>query len=241
MSTTAPKLERSPDADTLAQRVARWLQEQARRTTDRFSLALSGGSTPRHLYEILAEPPYRDSFPWDRTHIFWGDERFVPPDDKLSNVRMAREALLNHVPIPPENIHTPPHEGSAEDSAAAYQRTLQQYYGSDTFSPGRPLFDVTLLGLGDNGHTASLFPDTQSLKENTAWFIAVRENVPQPRLTLTYPAIAASRCVAFLVAGANKAAVLKRVLDGDKSLPASQITASEQLLWFVDAEAGKEV
>jgi 6-phosphogluconolactonase len=223
--------------EALARHVAAWLTERATASTGRFAIALSGGSTPKLLYEILAEPEFSDRFPWDRTHFFWGDERFVPADSPDSNFNMTRKALLDHAPIPPANIYPMPTTGTPAEAARAYQATLQAYYGLETLDMARPLFDVVLLGLGENGHTASLFPDTASLDETLAWVAPVTEGVPQPRLTLTYPAIACSRIVAFLVAGKSKASVLKRVLAGDRSQPAARITSSGEILWFVDAAA----
>ena len=232
-----PKIVRTPDGEGLARHVAGWLTDLAVASTGRFAISLSGGSTPKRLYEILAEPDYANRFPWDRTHFFWGDERFVPPDSPDSNLGMTRRALLDHVPIPPQNIHPMPTTGTPADAAIAYQQTLQTYYGHETLDMAHPLFDVTLLGLGENGHTASLFPNTASLDETLAWVTPVTENVPQPRLTLTYPAIACTNFVAFLVAGKSKASVLKQVLAGDRSQPAARITAAGELIWFIDAAA----
>jgi 6-phosphogluconolactonase len=232
-----PHIVTSADPEALARDVAVWLTARARASVGRFAIALSGGSTPKRLYEILAEPAFNRAFPWDRTHLFWGDERFVPADSAESNQRMTRQALLDHAPIPAGNVHPMPTAGTPEAAALAYQAELQAYYGSDTFDPTRPLFDVVLLGLGENGHTASLFPGTASLDETRAWVTAVTEGVPQPRLTLTYPAIASSLVVAFLVAGASKAGVLRRVLEGDRSQPASRVTTAGELIWFVDEAA----
>jgi len=236
-----PHLVRTENSEALARHVALWLTEQAATSVGRFAIALSGGSTPKRLYEILAEPDQRDRFPWSRTHLFWGDERFVPPDSAESNYNMTRQALLDHVPIPPAQIHAMPTTGNPADAAKAYQSTLQAYYGRDALDMAYPLFDVTLLGLGENGHTASLFPETASLEESLAWVAPVTEGVPQPRLTLTYPAIACSGVVAFLVAGRSKAGVLKNVLDGDRSQPAARITAAGEIIWFVDEAAASSV
>jgi 6-phosphogluconolactonase len=225
------------DADALARHVAGWMTALAEASSGRFAIALSGGSTPKLLFEILAQPPFRDRFPWSRTHVFWGDERFVPPDSQDSNLGMARLALLNHVPLPPANINPMPTTGTLHDSASAYQATLQAYYGRESLDMERPLFDVMLLGLGDNGHTASLFPGTAALDETLAWVTPVTEGVPQPRLTLTYPAIACSRQVAFMVAGAGKAAAVRRVLEGDRSQPATRVTSAGELTWFLDRAA----
>ena len=225
------------DPDALARHVADWLTGLAAASPGRFSIAMSGGSTPKRLFEVLAEPARAARFPWDRTHLFWGDERFVPYDHADSNYRMARLALLDHVPIPPANVHPMPVSGEPAAAARDYQATLQAYYGAESLDMTRPLFDVVLLGLGENGHTASLFPATASLDEMLAWVAPVTEHVPQPRLTLTYPAIACSQYVAFLVAGAGKAGVLRMVLDGDRSQPAARVTSAGEMVWFMDEAA----
>jgi 6-phosphogluconolactonase len=233
-----PRLIRLPDPEALAQHVATWLTERALAKSGRFTLALSGGSTPRRLYQILAGDPFRSRFPWKRTHFFWGDERFVPHDDPASNYRMAYEAMFAHVDVPPENIHPMPGTGDIAAAARHYESELQVYYGSEALDASRPLFDVTLLGLGENGHTASLWPGTAALDETLAWVVPVTGGgVPQPRLTLTYPAIACSDVVAFLVAGAGKREALRRVLAGDRTLPATRVTAIGELIWFVDEAA----
>jgi 6-phosphogluconolactonase len=232
-----PRIVRTADPEALARQVALWLTDRAAAASGRFAIALSGGSTPKRLYEILAEPAQRDRFPWDRTYLFWGDERFVPPDSAESNFKMTRVALLDHVPIPPSHIHPMPTVGAPANAARAYEATLRAYYGREALDMAHPLFDVTLMGLGENGHTASLFPDTAALDESLAWVAPVTEGVPQPRLTLTYPAIACSAVVAFLVAGKAKAEVLKRVLAGDRSQPAARIVSGGDLIWFVDEAA----
>lgn len=232
-----PSIVTTANPEALAQHVAAWLTDLAKASTGRFAIALSGGSTPKRLYEILAQEPYKSQFPWSRTHLFWGDERHVPPTDANSNQRMTREALLDHIQIPPQNIHAVPVDGTPEEDAIQYQQDMQTYYGGMELDMARPLFDVVLLGLGENGHTASLFPDTPALEEDMAWVAPVTTGVPQPRLTLTYPAIAASRHVAFLVAGASKAAVLKLVLGGDRTQPAARITSIGRITWFIDKAA----
>ena len=232
-----PQIVRSADAEALARHVAGWLSDLANAATGRFSIALSGGSTPKRLYEILAEDSFRARFPWDRVHLFWGDERHVPATDENSNQRMTREALLDHAPIPPQNIHWVPVDATPAEDALAYQQDLQTYYGDTVLSMARPLFDVVLLGLGENGHTASLFPGTPALEEEIAWVAPVTQGVPQPRLTLTYPAIACSFHVAFLVAGASKAPMVRLVLGGDRTQPATRITSMGQITWFLDAAA----
>ena len=234
-----PRIITLADPEALARHVAGWLTGLALATPGRFAIALSGGSTPKRLFEILAEPVHADRFPWERTHVFWGDERFVPPDSPDSNTRMARLALLDHVPIPAGQIHPMPVTGDPAIAAKAYQATLQAYYGREALDMARPLFDVVLLGLGENGHTASLFPGTDALEETLAWVVPVTQGVPQTRLTLTYPAISCSRYVAFLVAGKSKAGVLARVLAGDRAETAARITSVGEIVWFVDEAASK--
>ena len=227
------------DPEALARRAADWLLAAATAAEGRFAIALSGGSTPRRLYELLAREPYRSAFPWRRAHTFWGDERFVPKSDARSNYRMADEALLSHVPIPAGNIHPVPTEGTTPaDAALAYERTLKSYYGTDKLEIDRPLLDVTLLGLGEDGHTASLFPGSQALSERRRWVVTVTEGVAEPRISLTYPALESSRHVLFLVAGEEKRAILERVRRGDRDLPAARLRPSGSLLWLVDAAAG---
>ena len=225
------------DAAAIAQHVAGWLTERALAAPDRFVLSLSGGSTPKALYTVLASEPFRGRFPWARTHIVFGDERFVPPDHPDSNARMARLAMLDHVPLPAGQVHAWPTDTTPEECAARYARTLHTLYGGDTLDPARPLFDVTLLGLGEDGHTASLFPGVAALQERAAWTAAVVGAKPEPRLTLTYPLLDSSRVVAFLVAGAGKKAILERVLARDPALPAAGVRPVGDLVWFTDRAA----
>jgi 6-phosphogluconolactonase len=225
------------DTEALAHHAARWLCAFAQRSNGRFAVSLSGGSTPRRLYELLAQA----DVPWDRVHWFWGDERFVPPDHADSNYRMAREALLARAPVPSANIHAIPTEGlSPEEAASAYERTLQRFYGAEVLVRERPLFDVTLLGLGEDGHTASLFPGHPALGEERRWVLAVRGARKEARITLTYPALQASRETAFLVTGAAKKDALARARAGDRTIPAGRLRPVGGLHWFIDrAAAGK--
>ncbi len=200
-------------------------------------MCLSGGNTPKRLYEILATAPYRTEFPWARTHVFWGDERFVPHDHQDSNFRMVRQALLNHVPVPPAQIYPIPFGNDPQGAAHAYQQSLENFHGSAALDASRPLFDVTFLGLGEDGHTASLFPGTPALEEALAWVVPVAPPDLQQRISLTYPALASSRHVAFLVEGAKKSAILKRVLAGDRALPSARITCVGDITWFLDQAA----
>ena len=233
-----PKIEVLADPEMLARRVADWLLEAARSTERPFAVALSGGSTPRRLYGLLAQSPHREVFPWDRTHWFWGDERFVPHDDPRSNYRMVREAMLARAPIPPGHIYAIPTEGMSPDAAASvYERELKAFYGASSLDPARPLFDVTFLGLGSDGHTASLFPNSAVLDERQRWVAAVVGAKPEVRITLTYPALESSRHAVFLVAGKEKRSVLDRLRRGDRKLPAARLRPVGTLHWFADAAA----
>ncbi|HEX5998342.1 MAG TPA: 6-phosphogluconolactonase [Hyphomicrobiaceae bacterium] len=235
---SAPRLEILADAEALARRAADWLATAAAGGDGQFRVALSGGSTPRRLYELLSVPPYREAFPWKRTHWFWGDERFVSRNSPESNYRMAREAMLAHAPVPAGNIHPIPTEGvTPQEAALSYERELKTVYGAATLSPDRPLFDVTFLGLGTEGHIASLFPGTAILSERSSWVGAVIGAKPEPRITLTYPALESSRSVAFLVAGAAKRPVVERLLEGDPDLPATHLHPRGTLHIFVDHAA----
>lgn len=226
------------DPAALAHSAAQFLVGRARVTSGRFAIALSGGSTPKRLFELLATAPFSGEFPWDRTHLFFGDERLVPHTDKDSNYRMARAALIDHVPIPPAQVHPVPYAPSAAAAAAAYEQELKTYYGTDALDMSRPLFDVVLLGLGEDGHTASLFPGNPALEDSTHWVLGVTDpSVAQPRVTLTYPALACSGAVAFLVEGGKKAGILRRVLAGDRALPAARVTSIGELTWFTDEAA----
>ncbi len=232
------RIEVLDDAEAIARYAADFLLERALASDAAFTVALSGGSTPKRLYEILAGGHYAERFPWDRVQLFFGDERFVPPDDESSNYNMADLAMLSHVPVPPNAVHRMPTDGDPADAARRYQRELQAQYGSDTLQPDRPLFDVVLLGLGENGHTASLFPGTDVLNEREAWVgTCVPQDAPHTRLTLTFPAIASSRAVLFLVAGAGKAEVVAKVRGGDETQPSTHIATDGELIWVLDQAA----
>ena len=226
------ELDVSGDAAALALRVADWLVGQIADTTGAFA-----------LYEILAGEHYRREIEWGRVHLFFGDERFVPRDHKDSNYRMAHEAMIAHVPIPPENVHPVETESSSSpaDVAASYERVLKGFYGKATLDLVRPLFAVTLLGLGDDGHTASLFPGTKALMERERWVTSVIGAKPEPRISLTYPALNASGTAAFLVAGAAKHTMLKRVVEKDPALPASQVDPCGRLVIFCDQAAAGDL
>jgi len=243
MAAAQPRIDVSPDPEALARRVAQWITDLACHSAGRFAVCLAGGSTPRRLYQLLAAAPFRDAVPWPRIHWFWGDERFVPWDHPDSNYGMARAAMLAHVPVPPGNVHGIEFKGTPADAAAAYQRGLQSYYGAERFDPARPLFDIVLLGMGPDGHTASLFPGKPALAERRRWVIEVPEpglNPLVPRVTLTYPALESSRSTAFGAAGADKQAMMRRVLAGEPELPAARVRPVGELLWFIDSAAQGE-
>jgi 6-phosphogluconolactonase len=231
------RIEILPDPLALAHHVAEWMTQAALAADGPFRVSLSGGSTPKTLYGLLASDEFRSRFPWQRVSWYWGDERFVPYDHPESNFRMTREAMLAKAPVPPGNIHPIPTDGSPDDAARRYELTLQQAYGGATLDLHRPLFDVTLLGLGPDGHTASLLPGEPVLSERKRWVAAVAHGRPEVRITMTYPALESSRRVAFLVAGEEKAAIFTAIRKGDSRVPAAQIRPVGELFWFVDRAA----
>jgi 6-phosphogluconolactonase len=229
------------NAEALARNSAEWLCSLALASDRAFAVNLSGGSTPRRLYECLAAPDIASRFPWNRAHWFWGDERFVPHDHPDSNYRMAREAFLARVSVPSDNIHAVPTEGlTPEQAAAAYETTLRRFYGAGELDPDRPLFDVTLLGIGEDGHTASLFPGQPALRETRRWVVAVLGAKAEARITLTYPALDSSRDLAFVVTGREKREVVARGLMGDRTIPAGAVRPVGRLHWFMDRAAATE-
>jgi 6-phosphogluconolactonase len=229
-----------PDPESLSREAAALFVRQARLSVarqGRFAVALSGGSTPRRLYEILAGPPFRDEVAWDKIHVFWGDERCVPADDRRSNARMAREALLDHVSVPPDQIHPMICLEKPAESAKQYRDLLH-----DFFSGGPPAFDLILLGLGENGHTAALFPQTEILKDQTAWTASIYlKEQEMHRVTLMPAIINRARLVVFLVSGDTKASVLKAVLtepDDPFRLPAQLVRPRiGEIIWLTDKAA----
>jgi 6-phosphogluconolactonase len=233
-----PQIDIAADAGELAHRVAAFIAARIEAAPRRLALNLSGGSTPRQVYQLLGAEPYRSGIDWRKVALFWGDERFVPFDHKDSNFRMTSEALLSRLPVPPGEVHRIPTDADSPHQAAAlYQASLQDFYGAETLDPDRPLFDVTLLGLGADGHTASLFPDTPALDERGAWVTAVIGAMPEPRISLTYPALESSANVFFLVSGAAKKEILARVLADDRALPASRIATRGAIRIFADRAA----
>ena len=206
----------------------------------RFTIALSGGSTPKSLYTLLATNA-RASLPWEKMFFFWGDERHVPSTDPDSNYRMVNEAMLSKVPVPASNVFRVPAENpDAAAVADAYERTLREFFG---LAPGQlPRFDLILLGMGPDGHTASLFPGTAALQEKSKLVVANWvEKLKTYRLSFTLPVLNAARCVTFLVSGTDKAAVLKSVLEDDipgEQYPAKLVRPTDgKLIWLLDRAA----
>jgi 6-phosphogluconolactonase len=234
------RIEILPDAPALAHHVAEWMTQAALAARGPFRVSLSGGSTPKTLYALLASDVFRPRFPWPRVFWYWGDERFVPYDDPESNYRMTREAMLSTAPVPPQNVHPIPTDGDPDDAAQRYERTLQEAYGATSLDAQRPLFDLTLLGLGPDGHTASLLPGEPVLNERRRWVAAVSHGRPEVRITMTYPAIESSRRVAFLVAGKEKAPIFSAIRAGDSRAPAARVRPVGELIWFVDRAAAGE-
>lgn len=239
---TRPELVVAPGPEALSQEAAKRFVRLAQ-TCDPFTVALSGGSTPRRLYETLAASPFREQVPWQHVHVFWGDERAVPPDHPGSNYRMACETWLDHVALPPRNVHRVRGELEPGAAAEAYVAELRAF-----FDLPWPTFDLVLLGMGDDGHTASLFPGSEALRESTRPAVGVTahyQDRPARRVTLTPPAINAARLVIFMVSGASKAQTLQAVLKGPYQpdvLPAQIIQPTDgRLLWLVDAAAAVDL
>lgn len=208
----------------------------------RFSVALAGGSTPRRTYQLLASPEYRNRIAWSQVHIFFGDERCVPPMDADSNYRMVQEAMLSLLPIPEQNVHRMIGEGDAHANASLYESDLQTFFDGAPW----PRLNLVLLGMGDDGHTASLFPGTDALNETKAWVAANWVGKFQTyRITLTAPAINHAANIIFLVTGAGKAERLPEVLRGARDplrLPCQLIQpVAGSLVWLVDRAAAERL
>ncbi len=235
------------DLDELSRAAASEVLRQARRAVQAkglFFLALSGGSTPKSLYALLADDSsFRAEVPWDKTHFFWGDERHVPPEHPESNYRMAQEVLLSKVPLPSENIHRiNAGNPNAQRAAEEYEETLRAFF---CLRPGEfPRFDLVLLGMGADGHTASLFPGTEALRERKRMVVANWvEKLHAHRITMTLPVFNRAAMVLFLVSGGEKAETLRRVLEGRRGkdpFPSLLIRPTQgRLLWLVDQDAGR--
>jgi 6-phosphogluconolactonase len=205
----------------------------------RVAICLAGGSSPKQLYQLLATEAYRSRIPWDRVHWFVGDERFVPAADPLSNIAMMRDAFLDRC-APIANIHPIATDCAGPDEAARrYERGLKSFYGADELDPGRPLFDVVLLGVGPDGHTASLFPGYPAVAETRRWAIEVPKAHVEPfvpRVTLTLPALGSCREMLIEASGAGKRPILSRVFAGE-DLPANRARSTGETIWLVDTAA----
>lgn len=226
--------------EQLARDVAEWIIDAADAAIvarGRFLWVASGGSTSRQTYETLAMPIYRDRLDWSRTYIFWGDERTVGPDDPDSNYGMMRDALLQHVPLPADQVFRMRGEDNPTQAADEYEQQIRQFFGDEA-----PRFDVVLLGMGNDGHTASLFPDTEALRATEQLVVAnVVEKMDTWRLTMTAPLLNLARRVAFIVSGEGKAAMLRTVLQGPRlphTYPAQLI---QDPIWFVDEAAASQI
>lgn len=205
----------------------------------RIAICLTGGSSPKKLFELLGSEAYRGLIPWDRTHWFISDERFVPPSDPLNNMGVALQTFLDES-APIANIHPiPTNAANPDESAAEYARELKSFYGAEKLDPARPLFDFVLMGVGPDGHTASIFPGYPAVVETERWAVGV----PQahvapfvPRVTLTFPVLASCREMLFEVCGSEKQAILTRVLGGE-NLPAARARSIGETVWLVDSAA----
>src|SRR5580704_16888830 len=227
------------DPVALARAAAERVMARIAANKARVAICLTGGSSPKQLYQLLATDAYRSRIPWDRVHWFVGDERFVGPDDPLNNMGTARRIFLDRL-APPANIHPIPTDTSDPNAAARrYESELQSFYGANALDPARPLFDVVLMGVGPDGHTASLFPDYPAIEETEHWVVGVPKAHVEPfvpRVTLTLPALNSCREMLFEVAGAEKRAILTRVLDGG-NLPANRAQSIGETIWLVDTAA----
>jgi len=234
VSDIAGELEIVRDAGALAARAAEIIAGRVRVARYPFRILLSGGSTPRATYRLLAEM----DLDWDCTELFFGDERFVPPDHPDSNYRMVRENLLTGGKVNPRKLLAIPTDVTPDSAAARYDEVLRQQYGASRLEPGVPLFHLTLLGLGDDGHTASLLPGQPVLQERERWVAAVPHGRAEPRITVTYPALDSSELILFLVSGQAKRDALAQARGG--SLPAGGIKPQGEVLWLVDRAAAGE-
>lgn len=234
MSDIAGTLEVVKDAGALAARAAEIIAGRIRAARAPFRLVLSGGATPRATYRLLAEM----DLDWGCVEIFFSDERFVPPDDPQSNYGMVRELLLSSPRVHPRKVFAMASDGTPQSSAERYEEALIQQYGTSRLETDVPLFHLSLLGLGDDGHTASLLPGQPVLDERTRLVAAVPEGRAEPRITLTYPALESSALILFLVSGTAKRDALAQARGG--LLPAGGLKPQGEVLWLADAEAADE-
>ncbi len=240
MKEAAPRTVIAVDnADNLAERAAERLIARLQGPQDQFAVCLTGGSSPKRMYHLLVTETYAARIPWPRVHWFIGDERFVPAGDARHNMTMARDAFLNRH-APPENIHAIRTDVASPDIAARrYEDELMTFYGSGMLVTERPLFDMVLLGMGGDGHTASMFPDYPASIELQRWVVGVPQANLSPfvaRVTLTFDPLESTREILFQVSGADKRAILTRVLNGER-LPAARAHATGETVWLCDRAA----
>lgn len=239
MTMPRPRIIVTPDAAALAECAAQHLVARARENTGEPAICLTGGSTPKRLYELLATPEWRDRLPWQRLHWFIGDDRFVPPNNDLSNIGMARHAFLDGC-APPENVHAIPTDLASPDEAARlYEQTLREFQQRHR-ADGAPLFDLVLLGVGPDGHTASLFPGYPAASETRCWVAGVpKAHVAPfvPRVSLTLPCLAQCREMLLLASGHDKRAILSRVFAGEDLPAAHAQSARGETWWLIDKAA----
>lgn len=239
-----PEVKIYPDKNILIQESAAYISDIVQTTLNeqnKCTLVLAGGSTPKGLYKTLASHEYQEKIDWSNVHLFWGDERCVPPDHHDSNYRMAREALLDQIDIPQENVHRIPAEKEPAQAASEYEKTIKRLFGGTSHLPE---FDVILLGIGEDGHTASLFPGTTAIDENERWVTEV--HVPQldtHRITMTFPVINNGKNVIFLVSGSSKSTIMKKIYERtDTTFPSARVSpVNGSLVYLLDKAAGANV
>lgn len=238
---------RYPDLEEMSRDAAHFITQRARECSERqgsFSIVLSGGHTPRLLFENLASPPLSNAMPWSVTSVFWGDERCVSSESADSNYAMAESALLAKVPVPEENIYRMEAEiEPPEEAARVYEKRLREFFNvpQTPGSPSFPSFDVVLLGMGSDGHTASLFPGDPVVEEKDRWVVSVKGTTaspPVPRITLTLPVLNQAGCVLFLVSGASKREIVEQIWNdpvaASARYPSARVQSRERVIWFTD-------
>lgn len=238
------QLKVAKNIDELSQQAADWITTYVQlilKKQTRFAIVLSGGSTPKKLYQLLATGQYKNNIDWNKLHFFWGDERFVPFTDEQNNAKMAFENLLDHVPVPKDQIHIMRTDIEPEASVSEYEKLLRRYFPDSNHS-----FDLVLLGMGDNAHTLSLFPGYAIVQEKDSWVKSFYlKEQKMYRITLTAPVVNAANRVAFLVSGGDKAAALYHVLAGEYNpdqYPSQIIQPfNDELYWFVDEAAAADL
>jgi 6-phosphogluconolactonase len=238
-SQTNVKVIEVSDAAALAKAAAERIIARIAENSGRTTICLTGGSSPKQTYELLATDAYRSQIPWDRVHWFIGDERFVPVDDPRNNMSMARQAFLDRC-APATNVHPIPTDTSSPDEAASrYEAELKSFYGANALDPAQPLFDLVLLGVGPDGHVASLFPDYPAVGETGHWVVGVpKAHVDPfvPRVSLTLPALGSCREMLFVAGGSGKREILTRVFNGE-DLPANRARSTGETIWLMDTAA----